>query len=104
MTTREQLAAECIRLAGEYAKAYHERSRLLKRGGSDSLAYVTLCDAINHLASWQPEQQAAEPTHYASPLTGRAVRAEWLRSGATERDQDEYTIPLYTRPTAAADT
>lgn len=63
--------------------------------------FPDLIEAVNRLSALASAQAATprtEPTHYASPRTGSAVRAEWLATQARECDRDEYTVPLYTAP------
>lgn len=53
------LADEIKRLAGQYAEVYQHGNKIFNPGGSYSLAWVTLTDAIDRLAALA--QQPAEP-------------------------------------------
>jgi len=110
MTTRDDLAAECKRLAEDLyddaRQAGHPSSRIYEDQLSvDTLA--KLCRSINALASWQPEQQAeldanagfdpwvpeqlvAEPSFWA--------RCVVTRTGPNGTDQLDYAMAYGDEP------
>ncbi len=53
--------------------------------------------ATEHCPSCSPDPVAQEPVAFMN-AHGKPVSAKWLKHHALEREQDEYTIPLYTAP------